>query len=287
MNSQWLTDTSGIHYKAAIIEIILNNASCTFVYFDESKYWFKGTTEHSCREPEASTTNSIHRQTIGNSISMSRIQVTIIEDEFFAADHLSELVTSLGYEVRGVFHSGEEFLKLTDWQFDVAIVDIFLSEELSGLDIGAQLKERLKPFIFLTANKDNITLREAARLNPKAYISKPFQANDVAAALQIISFGLPKKLEIRGNHGKGSLSTSDILFIKSDGVYVEIHTRKGSIVQRKLLKEIVDELPENFIRVHRSYLINKDYIEQRQPNQVIVHGHHIPISRNYKENLEH
>lgn len=217
---------------------------------------------------------------------MANIQVTIIEDEFFAADHLADLVTSLGHEVRGIFHSGEEFLKLTDWQFDVAIVDIFLSEELSGLDIGAELKERLKPFIFLTANKDDSTLREAARLNPKAYISKPFRANDVAAALHIISFELPQKLEIRGPHGKELLSPSDILFIKSDGVYVEIHTHKGSIVQRKLLKEIIAELPENFIRIHRSYLINKDYMERRQADQVVIKGQHIPISRNYRENLE-
>lgn len=217
---------------------------------------------------------------------MANTQIIIIEDEFFAADHLADVVTSLGYEVVGVFHSGEEFLKQTNWQFDAAIVDIFLSEELSGLDIGAELKKRLKPFIFLTANQDEVTLKNAARLSPKAYISKPFKTNDVAAALQMISFSLPQKLEIKSINGKEFLRPADILFVKSDGVYIEIHTHKGSIVQRKLLKDAIEELPENFIRIHRSYLVNSDYIEQRQPTQVTIRGIHIPISRNFRENLE-
>lgn len=217
---------------------------------------------------------------------MSKAQVIIIEDEFFAADHLSDLVTSLGYQVVGVYHSGEDFLSQTNWQFDTAIVDIFLSEELNGLDVGEKLKERNKPFIFLTANQDSLTLKNAARLGPKAYISKPFKANDVSASLEIISLSLPNKLEIRGVNGKEFLNPSDILFIKSDGVYVEIQTHSSAIVQRKLLKEIMLELPDNFIRIHRSYVVNSDYIEQRLPNQVTLKGHHIPISRNYKKNLE-
>ena len=55
---------------------------------------------------------------------MANTRIIIIEDEFFAADHLADLITSLGYQVVGVFHSGEEFLKGTDWQFDAAMLGI-------------------------------------------------------------------------------------------------------------------------------------------------------------------
>ncbi len=50
--------------------------------------------------------------------------------------HLRDLVSSLGFEVCGLFHSGEQFLKKTDSKFDAALVDIFLSGELSGLEIA-------------------------------------------------------------------------------------------------------------------------------------------------------
>lgn len=213
---------------------------------------------------------------------MSKTRVVIIEDEFFAASHLGELLTDLGYLVCGIYYSGEDFLKQTKWDFDIAIVDIFLSDKITGLDIAEKLNERLKPFIFLTANQDKQTLRAAARLIPQAYISKPFQQNDVQAALEIISHGLMPKIQVRTTHGIEEISSGDIIYIQSDGVYVQIHTTTGKITQRKLLKEIQDELPASFMRVHRSYLVNTQYIEKRTATTLTLRGEVIPISRNYR-----
>lgn len=117
---------------------------------------------------------------------MQKTKIIIVEDEFFAANHLRKLVISLNFEVVGVFHSGEELLERADWNFDCAIVDIFLSKELTGLDIAIELNKHSKPFIFLTANQDRETLQNAALLNPSAYLNKPFKSNDVAAALTIL-----------------------------------------------------------------------------------------------------
>lgn len=217
---------------------------------------------------------------------MAKIRIIIIEDEFFAANHLRELLTSLGYWVVGVFHNGEDFLRSADWNFDAAIVDIFLSDRLTGLDIAEKLNERMKPFIFLTANQDAGTLKNAARLAPKAYISKPFQTNDVRAALEMISLGLMSKIQIRAAHGVEELHPGDILFIRSDGVYIEIVTIDKKVVQRKLLKDIEPFLPSSFVRVHRSYIVNTTYISQRSSTLLWLQGHEIPVSRSYRKNIE-
>ena len=217
---------------------------------------------------------------------MAKIKVVLIEDEFFAAEHLRDVITDLGFWVTGVYHSGEQFLEETRWDFDAAVVDIFLSDKMSGLDVAKHMQEHHKPFLFLTANQDNRTLKEAARLNPSAYISKPFKKNDVSAALEMIALRQPKMLQIRGANGVEELNPSQVLFIKSDGAYIEIHTNAGMVVQRKLLKDIVDDLPTSFVRLHRSYLVNTDYLEQRSATQVTIKGHQIPVSRSYKENLE-
>ena len=47
---------------------------------------------------------------------MSKGNIIIIEDEFFAAQHLSELVASFGFSTAAIYHSGEDFLKATDWR---------------------------------------------------------------------------------------------------------------------------------------------------------------------------
>lgn len=217
---------------------------------------------------------------------MPKPKIVILEDEFFAAQHLLSLVNSLGYNVVNTYHSGEDFLKKTDWNFDAAILDLFLSKTMTGLQVASHVKERGKPFIFLTANQDSITLREAARLSPEAYISKPFHENDIEAALEIISYGAAPKLKIRGAHGLEFLNVSDILFIKGDGAYVDIFTIKGMIVQRKLLKEIELELPGNFLRIHRSYLVNENYIDSVAADSLKIKETKIPISRSYRDQLD-
>ncbi|GAB5417690.1 MAG: LytTR family DNA-binding domain-containing protein [Crocinitomicaceae bacterium] len=213
---------------------------------------------------------------------MSKLKMVIIEDEFFAADHLAGLVEKLGYAVKGVYHSGESFLKETDWDFDAAIVDIFLSEEMLGLDVAEHLQEHNRPFIFLTANKDKVTLKRAARLNPKAYISKPFNENDVVAALQIIDVQRTENIVVKSGSRTVEINPNDIVYVKSDGSYIEIQTTKKKYVQRKLLKEIEAELPSNFVRAHRSYVVNVDYIEQKRSDEIVVLGTAIPVSRGHR-----
>ncbi len=213
---------------------------------------------------------------------MAQLKIVIIEDEFFAANHLKDVITSLGHSVVGLFDSGEDFLKETDWKFDIAIVDILLSEKMLGLDVAVHLQKKRRPFIFLTANRDAETLTQAARLNPKAYISKPFNQNDIAVTLEIFALQQFGNLEIKGTNGIEEVSPNDILFIKSEGAYIEIQTTKKRILQRKLLKEIEDELPEIFVRTHRSYIVNRDYIDQRSATELKVHEHTIPVSRSYK-----
>jgi DNA-binding NarL/FixJ family response regulator len=113
-------------------------------------------------------------------------KVIIIEDELFVVMQLSKLINSLGYNVVGTYHSGEDFLAETDWDFEIALVDIFLAERLTGIEVAKVLKKKQKPFIFLTANQDTKTIHKAATLAPEAYLSKPFQVVEVEAALTIL-----------------------------------------------------------------------------------------------------
>ena len=101
----------------------------------------------------------------------------------------------------------------------------------------------------------------------------------------MISLGLMNKIQIRSAHGVEELHPGDILFIRSDGVYIEIITRNGKFVQRKLLKDIEQELPASFVRVHRSYIVNTAHIGQRSAVALMIDGHEIPVSRSFRENL--
>ena len=216
---------------------------------------------------------------------MSKGKIIIIEDEFFAAEHLKDLIQSFGFSVSNIYHSGEDFLRETDWSFDAAIVDIFLSKKLTGLDVAKEMNKKQKPYIFLTANQDAETLKKAAELFPSSYLSKPFNQNDVEVALEIIINKMNPKIRIRLKNSVLELDTNKIYLIKSDGAYIEIYTEYEKIIQRKLLKKIESELPHCFIRVHRSYLVNKNYIKEKTASHITVGKHQVPYSRNFRNNL--
>ena len=82
------------------------------------------------------------------------------------------------------------------------------------------------------------------------------------------------------------LNFEDILYIKSDHVYVEIilYNAKKHVI-RISLNDIIHKLPDNFIRVHRGYIVNYNHLEKIQTNMLVINGLEIPLGKKYKENL--
>ncbi len=86
---------------------------------------------------------------------------------------------------------------------------------------------------------------------------------------------------------KSKVYVSELVFVKSDDHYLKVHLADGSTnFVRGKLHELNEQLPPNFVRCHRSYIINKNYIEQLNAGFVILKkGIEIPISRTYKSNI--
>ena len=165
-------------------------------------------------------------------------RIIIIEDEFFVQIHLTKILTNLGYQVVNSYHCTEDFLEETDWNFDIALVDIFLSETLTGIDAAKEIKQKQKPFIFLTANQDSTTILEAAQLGPSAYLTKPFQAEELLARLNAL---------IRRSAGQASpLIKNGPLSINTKSLQVEVNNKaiKLSSSEYKLLEYMMLHLDE-------------------------------------------
>ena len=180
-------------------------------------------------------------------------KVIIIEDELFVVMQLSKLINSLGYNVVGTYHSGEDFLAETDWDFEIALVDIFLAERLTGIEVAKVLKKKQKPFIFLTANQDTKTIHIAAALAPEAYLSKPFQVVEVEAALTILRL---KKSSI-------SLNSFYIFLKENDNTNLPLTLREVEVLKTlthgysnaKVAKNLF--ISENTLKTHLRNLYKK------------------------------
>lgn len=85
---------------------------------------------------------------------------------------------------------------------------------------------------------------------------------------------------------KQKVYVSTLKYIKSEGNYLEFFSEKEKALDRNKIKEILKQLPTNFVRVHRSYIINKNYIKSVNSTFVILLPEiEIPISRTFKENI--
>jgi DNA-binding LytR/AlgR family response regulator len=89
---------------------------------------------------------------------------------------------------------------------------------------------------------------------------------------------------------KTVLDSKDILYIKSDGHYVEYHLedKTSPIVERRSLTKTLENLPENeFTRVHKSYVVNLYRLKIINSTQLMLDtGEWIPLSRTYKPALK-
>jgi hypothetical protein len=81
-----------------------------------------------------------------------------------------------------------------------------------------------------------------------------------------------------------TLRIADIAYIESNDTEVKIETTKGEIFRNKTrISQWENLLGDDFLRIHRSYLVNADLAELVSPDVVSVHGTRLPVSRKYKE----
>jgi len=82
---------------------------------------------------------------------------------------------------------------------------------------------------------------------------------------------------------KAKIYLKELIYIKADDHYLELYTSKKKEFIRGKLSEILADLPPNFVKCHRSYIINKNFVKQVNVRFVVMEDHtEIPISRNFR-----
>lgn len=95
---------------------------------------------------------------------------------------------------------------------------------------------------------------------------------------------LEGSLELKVNGAKVSLPLGEILFVESFGNYVKIITASKTYLTQLTTKTIEGLLPElHFIRIHKSYIVNKHMITQVEHDAVAINSILLPIGKTYKQ----
>ena len=221
---------------------------------------------------------------------MKNNKILIVEDEQIIAENLRFILNDYGY------HYVDVAIDITDamQQFEqnnyaLVLMDINLGEhsDMDGIDLIKFLSKKYTfSYVYITANADEKTIEKAKTTKPSGYIVKPFINNAIFANVEMALNEILKNDSFTYmNKGiKQKVKIASITHIVADGAYINIYTLDGKKhFTRKSLTEFSNEVIVPFIRIHKSILINKDYIEGYTSKIVKVNDKRLPLGRTYKE----
>ena len=225
------------------------------------------------------------------------------------AAKISMQLTNLGYEVSGMVPRGEDALAhIKESMPDIILLDIQLKGQLDGIETAEKILQLTNvPIIYLTANADEATFNRAKTTKPAAFISKPFKQLDLQRAIelsisrmenignQVISenntdhespFFLSDRIFVRHKEKMIKIMVTDILYIEADRNYSRIYTHQKEYLLSVTLKTIEEKLSmKNFLRIHRSYLINIMHVDEVIESHVMITSKPIPLGPGMREQL--
>lgn len=223
-------------------------------------------------------------------------KIGIVEDEKLVAKTLQLTLESLDHEVSFISGNASDAIELTDAKRpDILLIDIQLKTGGNGISVAKKIARDI-PFIFLTSQTSKTIIKEATDTTPVAYILKPFRKEEIFAALQIALGTSKNKTHIKSasifvkeGATKVKVSIEEILYLKSDHIYVEIHQigRKKNLV-RESLNSFSEQLPVGqFVRIHQRYMVNKNNVRLVEKKQIqLTDGTVLPVSKSYVNNID-
>ena len=168
---------------------------------------------------------------------------------------------------------------------------IFLDINFKGMSSFTIIDEipKTSKIIFVTAYSEHAI--QAIRSNAFDYLMKPIKEIELSACLNryfsmINPSGSSATIPLREKGFTRLYKISDITHVKGNGPYSTLFTDKEQITTVRTLKSLLPELGQGFVRIHKSYLVNRNFIKGFKKNQVFLnHDICLPISRTGLKNL--
>lgn len=198
-------------------------------------------------------------------------------------------------ELKGVFSNALDALEyLRNHQIDLIFLDIHLPK-LSGIDFLTILNK--KPFVIITSAFSDYAL-QGYEFDVVDYLLKPFSFERfLKAVLKVERLAentsvsteskMPESILIKEGYDFIKIKFDDITYIQADGDYSHVFCKNKKHYVSYSLKYWKDKLPVNqFIQVHRSYIVNFQLVEKTSSNNIEINQAKIPLGRVYKKKFK-
>ncbi len=234
------------------------------------------------------------------------MRCVIIDDEPLAVDIIESYLLQIGnMEIVAKCNNPLEAITILNKnQVDLVFLDIEMPN-LTGIDL-VNVVENIPQFIFTTAYPQYAL--DGFNLNATDYLVKPIPFHRFLKSISRAKDKYDLEHNISVNVSSAGpqeiISNNDFIFVKSEyenikinvinikyiqGLkdYIKIYTKDSpkAILTLSNFKEILDKLPNQFLRVHRSFIVNISHINTLQKTKLVIDGMRIPIGESYKNEV--
>lgn len=223
---------------------------------------------------------------------MSSLKTIIVDDDKLQLEVIASFVKKTNFlELEGAFHEPIVALDtIISTPPDLLLLDIEMPE-LSGFDLIKSLQNQPQTII-ITGKKDYAA--EAFEMDAIDYLVKP--VDDYTRFLKAVSKAkehhtphasekVGDQIYVREDSLLVSINVSDILYFEAYGDYVKVGTTKKVYVIHSTLTKIEGRLTDEFIRVHRSFIVRLDKIQNIDQGNLQIGEKIIPISQSMRPKL--
>lgn len=232
---------------------------------------------------------------------MANIRILSVEDDPIYAETIRMVVEQAGYELVGQFSNSQEaLLAIKAIAPDLLLLDIHIDGPFDGIQLAE--KAASIPTIFVTSLRDKEVFERAKNTRPCAFILKPFDslmlqntielaisqhAGEQSPAWNERDLVVPDSFFVKEKNALIKLPMGNIHFIEAEDKFCTLHTAQRKYVVRISLHDILTKLPSNFVRVHRSIVVDAGKILKMDltTNEIHLEKVTLPVGSTYKESL--
>lgn len=223
----------------------------------------------------------------------SRIKIAICDDEAADRESIGVLCRAYFEERKNsaempdihVFSSGKEMIASGE-EYDVLFLDIEMPEQ-DGISIKEYFEARRKQtrILFTTSHKERVL--EAFGRNVVGFLPKPIGGEKFQRAMEKTLADLcGPTLEIEDGGEAFAIPVRQIRYIEAQDKYTLAVTETGEHLVRRTMKFWESALPSrDFVRIHKSYLVNLEYFEKKGDEVWLGRGKTVKISRLRKNGI--
>jgi two-component system, LytTR family, response regulator LytT len=219
------------------------------------------------------------------------VRIAIVEDEALIARRLERMVRGIvGEATIEVAASFDDALRVTRAPIDL----LFLDLNLSGRDGFALLEEAAASrFQTVVVSAHHEQALRAFEYGVTDFVAKPWTEERLRRAIDRVLNGgrasarRASTLMVRKGRELRAVNVADIAFIRGADDYSELHLNRGAVhLHAKTLSALEALLPDTFLRVHRSWIVNLARVRGTRSDAVVMHDQCvIPVGRVYRAAL--